>query len=166
VPSVQSAFLILFIHGLALPLGMTKDPASGVIKTEHERREADSVKNSWCRPLQDDTLPPCWTQYTTFQGVRKSIPANAQDLVDLSGAHHRQFRLPLAGLLYPKASVTLRAMYGRNSSIRAQFLMLVRRASRKTAIWGMLWIEASNRLNDSSEQSEMAGPSWERGTNQ
>ena len=32
MPSVQSAFLILFIHGLALPLGMTKDPASGVIK--------------------------------------------------------------------------------------------------------------------------------------
>jgi hypothetical protein len=32
VPCVKSAFLILFIHGLALPLGMTKDPASGVIK--------------------------------------------------------------------------------------------------------------------------------------
>jgi hypothetical protein len=28
----------------------------------------------------------------------------------------------------------------------------------------MLWIDASNRLNDSSEQSEMAGPSLERGT--
>jgi hypothetical protein len=43
--------------------------------------------------------------------------------------------LPHSGLLYPNASLTLHAMYGRNSSIRARLLVLVNRSSRETASW-------------------------------
>jgi hypothetical protein len=43
--------------------------------------------------------------------------------------------LASTGLLYPKASVTLRAMYGGNSAIRAKLLVLVSRSSYETAIW-------------------------------
>jgi hypothetical protein len=117
--------------GLALPLGMTKDPASGVIKpslsaegrTLLRTLGADRSKMTRCLRVGPRLLRS--RESARDSGERPSLGRSLR-------CASSTLRLPPAGWLYPKASVTLRAMYGGNSSVRAKLLIELERLRTAT----------------------------------
>lgn len=61
VPALNQLFSYPLFRGFALPLGMTKDSASGIIKQSMSAERRTLLRTLGADPLQDDTLPPCWT---------------------------------------------------------------------------------------------------------
>jgi hypothetical protein len=59
VPALNQLFSYSLFRGFALPLGMTKDSASGIIKQSMSAERRTLLRTLGADPLQDDTLPPC-----------------------------------------------------------------------------------------------------------
>lgn len=124
---------------------MTKGSAAGVIK-----QSMSAEGRTLLRTLGADRSK--MTRYLRVEISLLRSRESARDsgkhprLVDFPVTHHRHFRLAQAGLLYSKASVTLRSMYGGDSSIRATIPCYLTDPLGKRQFGRMLWVDVINRL--------------------